>query len=400
MPDIILLGGHHDPRTTLFQAALNNAGLAPAKVISYPEIAASPSALQALCSPDKPTLLRVESSGSDLDALQVILEKGAEALQEKGADVLNEASSRYFWSKSQITQALAQRGQLVPSNQYYAGLSAIYKALERQTSDALPNLSYMNPLEDSLLMSDKAACHAFLKAHDIPVAVALTSPQNPIRNYADLRQRMQQQKMSRVFVKLRHGAGAAGIVALEASTNRVQARTTVESVDTADGMVLFNSTQIRRTNNETDIKALIDQLCQMDVHVESWIPKAQVDGNSVDMRILVIGGQVCHQVLRMSRSPITNLHLLNQRSEVTPLKQKMSDEAWQALESTCLKVAGLFPKCTYVALDVLVDISLKRHVVLEVNAFGDFVKNVWHDGMSPYEREIQVLQQRWATQNK
>jgi hypothetical protein len=93
----------------------------------------------------------------------------------------------------------------------------------------------------------------------------------------------------------------------------------------------------------------------------------------------------------MSRSPITNLHLLNQRSEVAPLQQKMSDEAWQSVSATCLKVAGLFPKCTYVALDVAVDSSLKNHVVLEVNAFGDFVKDVWHRGLSPYDCEIQAL---------
>jgi hypothetical protein len=172
----------------------------------------------------------------------------------------------------------------------------------------------------------------------------------------------------------------------------------VECVDTSEGMVLYNSTQIRKTRNEAGIKALIDQLCKMEVHVERWIPKAQVAGNSVDLRILVIGGEVCHQVLRMSRSPITNLHLLNQRSEVAPLKQKMRDEAWQSLMATCLKVAGLFPDCTYVALDVVVDISLKHHAVLEVNAFGDFVKGVWHRGLNPYECEIQALQKRWATE--
>jgi hypothetical protein len=108
----------------------------------------------------------------------------------------------------------------------------------------------------------------------------------------------------------------------------------------------------------------------------------------------VIGGEVCHQVLRMSRSPITNLHLLNQRSGVASLQEKMSDEAWQSLQATCLKVAGLFPGCTYFALDMVVDSSLKNHVVLEVNAFGDFVKDVWHRGLSPYDCEIQAMMRR------
>jgi hypothetical protein len=89
--------------------------------------------------------------------------------------------------------------------------------------------------------------------------------------------------MLRVFVKLRHGAGAAGVVALETSATRVQARTTVECVDTSGGLVLFNSRRISKTTNEAAIKELIDRLCQMEVHVGRWIPKAQVAGKSVDM---------------------------------------------------------------------------------------------------------------------
>ena len=204
--------------------------------------------------------------------------------------------------------------------------------------------------------------------------------------------------MPRVFVKLRHGAGAAGIVALETAKNRIQARTTVECVDTADGPVLYNSRQIRKITHEATIEALINRLCLMAVHVERWVPKAQVNGYSVDLRVLVIGGKVCHQILRMSRTPITNLHLLNQRGDSAPLRQAMTETAWDALQQTCLNVGKLFPSCTYVALDIAVDISLQQHVVLEVNAFGDFVKDVWHQGLSPYDCEIQAIQQRWRRQ--
>lgn len=381
--DILLLAAHTDPRTILFQAALNKAGLAPAKVMSYQALAESPDVLLSLCAPTSPVLLRVESSGSDLHALQVILEKGEHALQVQG--------EACYWSTRQIAQAIRQTGRLVPSHQYNAGLRALLQGLNTFTKQSLPKLRYMNPVEDSLLMNDKAACHAYLHRHDIPVAPALSTPDNPVQNYEDLRSRMQQQNRRRVFVKLCHGAGAAGIVALETSSKRALAKTTVECVDSPQGRVLYNSTRIQRINDEAKIGALIDALCQMHIHVEGWIPKAQVAGHSVDLRILVIGGEVCHQVLRMSRSPITNLHLLNQRSEVTPLTQKMSDEAWQSVQETCLNVARLFPQCTYVALDVLVDISLKRHAVLEVNAFGDFVKNVLHRGLTPHDCEIQAL---------
>ena len=101
MPDIILLAGPTDPRTTLFQAT--------------------------------PSKLRIDSPGSDLQALQIILEKGSDELQAKG--------DAYYWPKQQITEAIGQKGRLIPSHQYYAGLSVLFRGLETLTSNALPKLS-------------------------------------------------------------------------------------------------------------------------------------------------------------------------------------------------------------------------------------------------------------------
>ena len=56
-----------------------------------------------------------------------------------------------------------------------------------------------------------------------------------------------------------------------------------------------------------------------------------------------------------------------------------------------LKGCRVISRLHLFSLDMAVDSSLKNHVVLEVNAFGDFVKDVWHRGLSPYDCEIQAL---------
>ena len=43
------------------------------------------------------------------------------------------------------------------------------------------------------------------------------------------------------------------------------------------------------------------------------MPKAGLAGHVFDLRVVVIAGRARHAVVRMSRGPMTNLHLLNRR---------------------------------------------------------------------------------------
>jgi hypothetical protein len=45
------------------------------------------------------------------------------------------------------------------------------------------------------------------------------------------------------------------------------------------------------------------------------MPKAGIDGRTFDLRVLVIAGRARHAVARLSRGPMTNLHLLNERGD-------------------------------------------------------------------------------------
>ena len=252
------------------------------------------------------------------------------------------------------------RGEIVHPALWYRGFTRLLNQLPRDRS-------YTSQPEDVIRLFDKRACHARLQENGIPVPRA-----QQIETFEDLR--------GRVFVKLRHGSAASGIVAYRRSRSEDQAFTTVEKV----GDRLFNTRRLRQLRNRAEIATLVNALIAHEVHVEEWIPKAGIDGRTFDLRILVVAGEPAHAVVRLSKTPITNLHLLNERASI----DRLPIRDWEPIHDTCRRVAALFPKTLHLALDVALTPDFKRHYVLEVNAFGDQLHGVTYRGLSTYAWEI------------
>ncbi len=379
-PHFVLLASDHDPRVVAFQNALQQQGLMPATFISYCDFITQPERLtHELTQYDKrKIILRIDSTGRDPHAYAAILQHGILPLR---------ATKRPYQTADTIQQHIQQKGRMIAPYQFYAGFKSVMQQV-KQILLSLPDSSdvqLMNHPDDILLAFDKHRCQRYLQQHKIPVPELLGS----LSSYAELRQKMRQHNMPRAFIKLKHGASAAGIIALESSANKIQIRSTVEYQPKTKA--LYNTRRLTRSRDENEIAELINALCQMDVYAERWIPKAQIEGHIVDVRIVVIGGKAQHSVLRMSKSPITNLHLLNQRADTLLLQQQMGATAWQAVLTTSEQVAALFPQSLYIALDIAVAVNFKKHVVLEVNAFGDLLKAVLYRGLTPQEAEIQHM---------
>lgn len=388
-PPFIILASENDIRVQLFQQALQQQGLSKATLISYQEFIHSPDILgvslkkafettQEHHTKQHTCILRIDSPGRDLSVHADILMAGISHKKQQ---------RQSYVSKQDILLNMQDKGRVIAPDQYYAGFCHILNHIQNQLIK-YPHVSVMNPPKDILLAFDKYQCQQFLFAHGI----SIPTPLEQITSYEHLRESMKKQKIPRVFIKLKHGSSASGIIAFETAGDRVQIKTTLESVKAKDGeLTLYNSRKIQRSKDEKHIKQLIDKLCKMQVQVERWIPKAQIKGFNVDLRILMIAGKAHHKVLRMSHSPITNLHLLNKRGDVDLIREKMSKQAWSAMIKSCEKVAKLFPKSLYLALDVAVSINFKQHYILEVNAFGDLLKGVTYKGLSPQEAEISHL---------
>ncbi len=363
-----VLGHADDPRVTGFQAALAPSGRT-LRVLPYQAVMDDTALSWA------PTdNLRLESPGWHVPTVRHFMQQGMLAATQAGFAVC---------SRQQLQDAALEAGEFIAPHQFHYGFK---RHLERLAARLVqqPVRSCMQYLPDIICCYDKTACHARLQQAGIPVPGVLPA----VSSYAELRALMRSVGWSRVFVKSRFGSGGSGIVALACHTRGpVQAYTTLRLQDGR----LFSERRVRHLRSEADIALLVDRLCRWGVQVERWIPKADLQGQGVDLRVLLVAGEPVFCVLRKSQTPITNLYLRNARADCQVLRALMRAEDWEALLASCRAVGRVFPHSFYLGLDVAVDVSLRRHVVLEVNAFGDFLHHVRYQGLNPYQWELQAF---------
>jgi hypothetical protein len=371
----VILGGRGDPRVQAFGDALARAGLAPAHLIDYRDVCTSPSRFAAKLPAG--ALLRIESPGRDPVVTQALLAAGIASCRARGEPFI-----------AAETVPLQEKGRIVEPRQAFRGLGAVLDHVSAALAGRPDVTSLLDP-DLIMLAFDKRQCHAALSSAGISVPRALPPP----ASFDDLIEQMRKARLPRVFVKLRHGSAASGMAALATSSRGFAAWTTAELVTAPDGVKLFNTRAVRRIEGAASVRALIDALIPLGVHVEAWVPKAGIDGAVCDLRVLVIGGEPAHMVLRKSRTPFTNLHLGNRRAPAAELEARMGEAAWSDLVETCRRAGRRFARSFHVALDVAVATDLRRHYVLEVNAFGDLLRGVDVHGLDPYDVEIARLPQ-------
>ncbi len=319
--------------------------------------------------------VRIESPGKSFEAERALLAAGADAAAREG---LYEYIPRH-----KVEQLAGERGLLLPSRQWYLGLCRALRVVEDGLA-ACPPHTLMGSPADIASMFDKPRCHALMDRAGIPVPRGLGT----VRSHAELVERMRESGCPRVFVKLAHGSSASGVVAYEVGRGQQQATTTVELTRHDGALRLYNSRRIKVYRELGEIVTLIDALCRHRVHVERWLPKAGLGDRAFDLRVVVIGGRARHVVARASRSPMTNLHLLNKRGDVDTVVVRMGPLAWEEALRTCERAAALFPDSLYAGVDLLVAPDYRRHAVLEINAFGDLLPGALSDGVDTYTAEL------------
>lgn len=372
----LLIGTPDDRRVLLFQEALTRLGLPAAHFVSYQEVVEEQTTLADLITPE--TIVRIESPGKSVETERLLLKLGADEPDPEG--VLYERLSY-----ADLATLPYEKGRLLPSRQWYLGFSVLMRRLAAQ----LPTAQLMNRPEDILLMFDKRGCHSLLAQQGISVPPALP----PITSYDELMQTLRERGWSRVFLKLAHGSSASGTVAYRFSGPHHQAFTTVEMNEQAGEVRLYNTRRIRKLETQQEIARVINALCRQRVHVEQWLPKPLYNGQVFDLRVVVIAGQAMHTVARLSHSPMTNLHLLNRRGDLTAILEKIGPERWQMARQTCEQAAGLF-KSLYTGIDLLFSSDYRHHAILEMNAFGDLLPNLLYHNQDTYSAEILAILQR------
>jgi hypothetical protein len=325
-------------------------------------------------------VVRIDSPGKNFEVEKLLLERGVERSAMEGSDTLPAAGVRGL---------RFEKGRILHPRQWFLGFRDLLFEIGR-TLPPSSSLGYLAHPAQIIRMSDKPAARSVLSEGGVNVP----SGMDVVGSFEELTEAMTWSNVHRVFVKLAHGSSASGIVAYQTDGRRHLAHTTVER-----GMAsaLYNTRRVRTLTDRKEIAALVDALVPHGIYAERWLPKAGLDGRALDLRVLVIGGKAMHTVVRQSRTPMTNLHLLNARGDLEKLRARMGESAWAESRRVCERSAACFPQSLHVGVDLLVSPSLRKFAVAEVNAFGDLLPGVKWEGRDTYETEILAMEEKCST---
>ncbi|MCB9764814.1 MAG: STM4014 family protein [Alphaproteobacteria bacterium] len=349
---LALLANPENRRAAFFLDAAARCGLPAPTVLAWRDL------LDGAPLPDAEAL-RIDSPGEDFGVWRRLVERGG--------------------GPAGLT---VDPGRIRHSAAWYRGLLTALRPLR-----AFGGLLLNDPDEIEVLF-DKRLCHARLVAAGVPVAPALPAP----RSWSELPSLLEAHP--RLFLKPAHGSSASGVLALSRSPGGISAWTSVER--DPEGR-LYNNLRVRQVRDAAELAAIVDALVPEGLHAEVWIPKAQQGGHSVDLRVLCVAGRPRHAVVRRSPTPLTNLHLGNARGDLPALRAAMGEDAWSRAMAACAAAAACFPRSLAVGVDLLVESDLERARVIEVNAFGDLLPGLLHEGEDPQEAQVRALLAGWRS---
>jgi hypothetical protein len=361
-------------RGQLFQEAVERGVSLSAQLVAYADLLSHQIDLTGFDSED--TIFRFDAPERSFAVDRGFIAAGAE---------LDPTNHHQKISAHDALQLPSDLGRIWYQRQWYLGWRNCLRAWTANLQGRI-----LNHPEDIAVMFDKVLCQQVLASAGIPVPHRLL-PGQSIENYNQLCKLMDGQNIPRVFVKLAHGSSASGVVAYERREGMERAITTVERVVEQGELRFYNSRRIRQYRKPHEIVDMINFLAAESVQVETWLPKARIAGREFDVRVVVIGGKACQSVIRLGNSPLTNLHLGNDRREIADLPPGLTADAWQTMLATCEQAAACFPRSFYCGVDLLIAPNLRDHYILEMNAFGDLLQGITYEGLDTYATEVKML---------
>ncbi|UBF25564.1 STM4014 family protein [Kovacikia minuta CCNUW1] len=374
MPKFVLIANPETRRVVLFQQALARLSLPAAEVVPYEKLLAGQCFLHAWDAPD--LWFRFDAPERNFAVDRALIAAGA---------TVNDPGLHQRIGAIEAYQLQPDKGRILYPRQWYLGWRQQLQSWAKQI-----NGSVFNHPEDIATMFDKVQCQRILANRRIPIPRSLTQ-HTSILSYEHLCEEMAAQDCQRVFVKLAHGSSASGVVAYERRGTAERAITTVERVEEQGDVRFYNSRKIRQYSNPNEIADIINFLLNESAQVEAWMPKARLEGREFDARVVVMGGKARHVVLRVGNSPMTNLHLGNDRRELSALPKAFATDRWLEMLHTCEQAAACFPRSFYCGIDLLIAPNLRDHYILELNAFGDLLQGITWQGWDTYTTELAML---------
>ncbi len=328
---------------TGFLEALGRAGQT-ARVVSWAGFLDDPDSLTRGTS--EPAILRIEAFGEDIGVAQRLLKLGAAWARREGVWVATDAE----------LAALPQRyGAILAPRQLHMGFETILYDISETVGP--PSWTLLTPPSTISLCFDKRRTADFFRTLGIPVPRTIDLDRDEYPNGA--------------MVKLASGSSASCLGIYRRGKSGPSFFTTMEQTETG----LYNSLRTRTYRGEPP-ESLVRLLRREGAHIEEFIPKASIEGQNFDLRILLVGGEPAFTVVRSSPQPITNLHLGGTRGDPARLPDVVPAHVLAGIDAAMRTIGTALP-----ALHLGVDVLIEAHPepgspgfrVLELNAFGDLL---------------------------
>ncbi|KQN96280.1 hypothetical protein ASF12_26065 [Paenibacillus sp. Leaf72] len=390
----LIIGNPGNKRTLGLQAARHKLGLPPAVVLPYSDLlkrsihlgeliqqmAANSQPLEG-----KPIIIRLDAPGENPLVERELIAWGAEFESSR-----KDLSSGLSVTAAESLRLPEQYGRILFPGQWYLGYCRLLAEIREAAQQSDFPIRWVNDPADVAVMFDKRRCQQLLSQNGVPTP-ALPAPAGSIQDYESLLAAVQSSRMNRLFIKLAYGSAASGIIAYQRhpATGSEIAITTIGVEQHNGEQLYYNSGKLRRYTDHSTIRLIIDWVCREGAQIERWIEKDSINGSSYDIRQLVVNGSPCHALARLSRTPITNLHLRNERLLITD--DTLPTELKEQVEATAVSALAAFTGSSVAGIDVLVQKKRGRVYICDVNPFGDLLYHAEHKGMNTYEWQMSSL---------
>lgn len=262
---------------------------------------------------------------------------------------------------------------------------------ELERMKAAQGVEFLNEPGAIGMLMDKPACKARLVAG----GVAVTEELGEAGDVRQLLEAMQARRVTQVFLKPAWGSGAAGVAAFRwqpRSGQMVLYTCAWEAPGEGDRKApggLVNTKQLRRVTDSSQVLSLVERLLKLGCIVERWYAKAEYQGYSYDLRAVVQDGQMDFCLARLSKGPITNLHLNNHPLELKELG--LSQAVAEEMKSLCRRAVGCFPGLRSAGIDILLERGSLKPRIIEMNAQGDLIYQDIYGENVIYRRQAEMM---------
>ena len=247
----------------------------------------------------------------------------------------------------------------------------------------MPFGGFFNHPDDIVEVLDKRKCKQTLDENSIAVTEMYDDSFSCREEVLDF---MRESRVHQIFLKPMRGSGAAGVTAVRFSS--VREKIVLYTCAAVEQGEVVNTKRLYRLEGE-DAAAFLDKLLELDCVVEKWHSKDTFQEHCYDLRVIVQDRRIDYILPRLSKGPITNLHLNNHSMEFEKLN--LDRAVIENISETCLRAADCYPGLKSIGIDVLLEKGHRKPYIIEMNAQGDLLHRDIYGENRIYRRQVEIM---------